>query len=214
MTHPRKHLQRGFSLLELAIALAVLAILAGGVLKGRELLNSARVQATMTDIANLETALSAFQARYSALPGDFIAASAAGLSNNGGDGNGLIEGDETCNVFTHLQLSGFIQGDFTGGSDESGNCTASSTMGNQFSGQYLLSNQLQGPNSRENAMALLIGETIPVAQLAEIDRKLDDGNPLRGAVQVLRGEEDLCTTGAGQWDEAQGADCAALYIIR
>lgn len=214
MTHPRKHLQRGFSLLELAIALAVLAILAGGVLKGRELLNSARVQATITDIANLETALSAFQARYSALPGDFIAASAAGLSNSGGNGNGLIEGDETCYVFTHLQLSGFIQGDFTGGSDESGNCTASSTMGNQFSGQYLLSNQLQGPNSRENAMALLIGETIPVAQLAEIDRKLDDGNPLRGAVQVIRGEEDLCTTGAGQWDEAQGADCAALYIIR
>jgi len=62
LTHPRKHIQRGFSLLELAIALAVLAILAGGVLKGRELLNSARVQATMTDIANLETALSAFQA--------------------------------------------------------------------------------------------------------------------------------------------------------
>ena len=87
-------------------------------------------------------------------------------------------------------------------------------MGNQFSGQYLLSNQLQGPNSRENAMALLIGETIPVAQLAEIDRKLDDGNPLRGAVQVLSGEEEVCTTEAGQWDEAQGADCAALYIIR
>jgi prepilin-type N-terminal cleavage/methylation domain-containing protein len=214
LKHSRKQIQHGFSLLELAIALAVLAILAGGVLKGRELLNSARVQATITDIANLETALSAFQARYSALPGDFIAAAAAGLSNSGGDGNGLIEGDESCNVFTHLQLSGFIQGDFTGGSDESGNCTTDSTMGNQFSGRYLLNHTMQGPNSRENAMALLIGENIPVAQLAEIDRKLDDGNPLRGAVQVLSGEEELCTTLASQWDEEQGANCAALYIIR
>lgn len=214
MKQTSKKSQHGFSLLELAIALAVLAILAGGVLKGRELLNSARVQATLTDIANLETALSAFQARYSALPGDFIAASAAGLSNSGGDGNGLIENEEACQVFTHLQLSGFIQGDFAGGSDENGNCNPGSTMNNQFSGQYLLNNTMQGPNSRANAMALLIGEAVPVAQLAEIDRKLDDGNALRGAVQVLSGEEELCTTETGQWDEAQGSNCAALYIIR
>jgi prepilin-type N-terminal cleavage/methylation domain-containing protein len=214
MKQIRQHTQRGFSLLELAIALAVLAILAGGVLKGRELLNSARVQATLTDIANLETAISAFQARYSALPGDFIAANAAGLSDTGGDGNGLIEGDEACNVFVHLQLSGFIQGDFTGGSDESGNCTAASTMSNQFSGQYLLNNTMQGANSRENAMALLIGDAVPVAQLAEIDRKLDDGNPLRGAVQLLSDEDESCVTTNGEWDEAQGANCAALYIVR
>ena len=120
--------QTGFSLLELAIALAVLAILAGGVLKGRELLNSARVQATITDIANIETALSAFQARYSALPGDFVAASAANLGTSAGDGNGLIEGDEVCAVFTHLQRSGFMQGDFIAGSDTPGNCTPESNL--------------------------------------------------------------------------------------
>lgn len=209
-----KHTQRGFSLLELAIALAVLAILAGGVLKGRELLNSARVQATLTDVANLETALSAFQARYSALPGDFIAASAAGLGETAGNGDGLIEGDESCTVFTHLQLSGFIQGSFTPGSDQSGECTAQSKMENQFSGQYLLSNTIQGINSRENATTLQLGASVPVSQLAEIDRKLDDGNPLRGAVQVVNGEETFCTTDDGQWDEADGEPCAAVYVIR
>lgn len=207
--------QSGFSLLELAIALAVLAILAGGVLKGRELLNSARVQATLTDIANLETAISAFQARYSALPGDFIAADAAGLgAATGGDGNGLIEGIESCNVFAHLQLSGFIQGDFLPGIDTNGECTPASSMENQFSGNYLLSNNQQGPNSRENAMTLLLGNAVPVAQLAEIDRKLDDGNPLRGSVQVLSGEETFCTSDDNNWDEVGGQPCAALYILR
>lgn len=206
--------QTGFSLLELAIALAVLAILAGGVLKGRELLNSARVQATITDIANMETALSAFQARYSALPGDFVAAGAAGLGTNAGDGNGLIEGDEVCAVFTHFQLSGFMQGDFTAGSDAPGNCTPSSNLENQFSGRYQLSNTLEGANTRENALALLLGDQIPVSQLAEIDRKLDDGNPLRGNVQVLAGEEELCATEQGNWDETQGGVCAALYVLR
>lgn len=209
-----KHQQHGFSLLELAIALAVLAILAGGVLKGRELLNSARVQATLTDIASLETALSAFQARYSALPGDFIAASAAGLGEAAGDGDGLIEGDESCAVFTHLQLSGFIQGSFTPGSDQLGECTAQSNMQNQFSGHYLLSHTIQGANSRENAMTLQLGAAVPVSQLAEIDRKLDDGNPLRGAVQVVDGEEILCTTEDEQWNEAGGEPCGAVYVIR
>lgn len=206
--------QRGFSLLELAIALAVLAILAGGVLKGRELLNSARVQATITDVANIETALSAFQARYSALPGDFTTAASAGLGISVGDGNGLIEGEESCSVFSQLQLSGFIQGDFVAGSTEAGDCTPQSNMENQFSNHYQLSNSLDGPNSREGAMSLMLGTAIPVAQLAEIDRKLDDGNPMRGAIQVLSGEESFCTTADGNWDENQGQPCTALYFIR
>lgn len=208
------HKQRGFSLLELAIALAVLAILAGGVLQGRELLNSARVQATLTDIANLETAVSAFQARYSAMPGDFIAATAAGLGTAGGNGNGLIDGDESCDVFTHLQASGFIQGDFTAGTDTAGDCTPASNMENQFSGSYLLSSNQQGPNSRPNAMTLQLGDAVPVSQLAEIDRKLDDGNPLRGAIQVLNLDETTCTTEDGNWDEVDGVPCAGLYILR
>lgn len=137
-----------------------------------------------------------------------------GLSNTGGDGYGLIEGQEACAVFTHLQLAGFIQGEFTPGEDTEGVCGANSTMQNQFSGVYLLNHTLQGPATRENAMALLIGDSIPVAQLAEIDRKLDDGNPLRGAVQVLDGDEANCSTEGGQWDEEQGAACAGLYVIR
>ena len=206
--------QTGFSLLELAIALAVLAILAGGVLKGRELLNSAKVQATITDIANIETALSAFEARFSALPGDFDAASAANLGTSEGDGNGLIGNDEVCAVFTHLERAGFIRGDFTAGSDTSSNCTPESNMENQFSGRYQVSNTFAGPDTNTDAMVLLLGEQIPVSQLAEIDRKLDDGNPLRGNVQVLTDDEALCATEEGNWNETQGGVCAALYVLR
>ena len=206
--------QRGFSLLELAIALAVLAILAGGVLKGRELLSSARVQSTLTDIASLETALAAFQSRYAALPGDFVAARAAGLNSNGGNGDGLIEGAEACDVFMHLQLAGFIQGDYAGAQNANGECSIESNMPNQFNGHYFLSNNLAGPNSRENALGLLLGQQVAVSQLAEIDRKLDDGNPLRGAVQVLGLDQAFCTTEDGQWDEANGEPCAAVYFMR
>mgnify|MGYP000287590052 CR=1 FL=1 len=213
MNTPRHTTQRGFSLLELAIALAVLAILTGGVLKGRELLNSAKVQAASTDLANLETAVTSFQSRYAALPGDFAASNAAGLGSRGGDGNGLIEGDEETAVFTHLQRAGFIQGDFVAPETEGALCDARSCMESQFGGIYLLTNNLDGPSSRENALAILIAEQAQAKLLAELDRKLDDGNPNRGSIQVLSADAETCVTGDA-WNEANDPDCGALYFIR
>ncbi|HEX4844037.1 MAG TPA: prepilin-type N-terminal cleavage/methylation domain-containing protein [Limnobacter sp.] len=205
--------QSGFSLLELAIALAVLAILTGGVLKGRELLNSARVQSTITDLSALETAFAAFQSRYAALPGDFIAVQAAGLGNLAGNGNGLIEGDEECQVFQHLQAAGFIQGSFRAETENTLDCTRSQLMPNQFGDEYRISHQYEGPSSLENTLAIRIGQSVPVAQLAELDRKLDDGNPLRGVLQVDSAETALCTVN-NAWDEADGQPCAAYYFLR
>lgn len=211
-TH-RHTLQRGFSLLELAIALAVLAILTGGILKGRELLNSAKVQAASTDLANLETAITSFQSRYAALPGDFTASAAAGLDGNVGDGNGLIQGDEETSVFTHLQRAGFIQGDFTAPAAVGAACDTSSCMESQFGGIYLITNDLSGPNSRANALAIQIAEQARAKLLAELDRKMDDGNPNRGSIQVLSADAASCATGDA-WNEAADPDCGALYFIR
>lgn len=210
MTTSRQH---GFSLLELAIALAVLAILAGGVLKGRELLSSARVQATLTDLASLETALAAFQSRYAALPGDFIAAQAAGLQGPGGNGNSLIEGEEECQVFQHLQASGFIQGSYATPAQAGADCARTQLMRNEFGDEYRISHAFSGPSSPENALAIRIGQAVPVAQLAELDRKLDDGNPLRGSLQVDAAEVDLCVSG-NAWDEANGMECTGYYFLR
>ncbi|HEX4916461.1 MAG TPA: prepilin-type N-terminal cleavage/methylation domain-containing protein [Limnobacter sp.] len=205
--------QSGFSLLELAIALAVLAILAGGVLKGRELLNSARVQSTIADLSALETAFAAFQSRYAAMPGDFIAVQAAGLGNFAGNGNGLIEGDEECQVFQHLQEAGFIQGNFQAETENTLACTRSQFMANQFGEEYRVSHLYEGPDSVENTLAIRIGQSVPVAQLAELDRKLDDGNPLRGTLQVDSTEVALCTTN-NAWNEADGQPCTAYYFLQ
>lgn len=117
----------GFSLLELAIALAVLAVLAGGVLKGSELIQSAKAQSTVTEIASLDTALSAFEARYASLPGDFVGAGAAGLGAFSGNGNGVIDtGEEEGAVFEHLRRAGFIKGEYTAADLSDADCTAQS----------------------------------------------------------------------------------------
>jgi prepilin-type N-terminal cleavage/methylation domain-containing protein len=62
--------QSGFTLVEIAIVLVIIGLLLGGVLKGQELINSAKVKNFASDIRNISTFIYAYQDRFRALPGD------------------------------------------------------------------------------------------------------------------------------------------------
>jgi prepilin-type N-terminal cleavage/methylation domain-containing protein len=64
--------QSGFTLIEIAIVLVIIGLLLGGVLKGQELINSARVKNLATDFRNIPVFVYGYQDRYRALPGDQI----------------------------------------------------------------------------------------------------------------------------------------------
>jgi len=49
-----KKTQTGFTLIELAIVLVIIGLLLGGVLKGQELINSAKVKNMASDIKNIQ----------------------------------------------------------------------------------------------------------------------------------------------------------------
>ncbi len=118
-----KKQQTGFTLIELAIVLVIIGLLLGGVLKGQELINSAKVKNMASDFKNIQVYIYGYQDKYRALPGDDRLADthvtgATVASTNGTVGNGVIEGqwntstltDESALFWQHVRLAGLAAG--------------------------------------------------------------------------------------------------------
>ncbi|MFT5132431.1 MAG: prepilin-type N-terminal cleavage/methylation domain-containing protein [Gammaproteobacteria bacterium] len=127
--------QSGFTLVEIAIVLVVIGLLLGGILKGQQLINSARVRNLADQNSGIQAAYYGFIDRYRNLPGDMdptqaCAAIGDGIDANGacatpanapGGGvapfgaNGLIDTtEEAGSVWAHLSGAGFLNGTFSG----------------------------------------------------------------------------------------------------
>jgi len=118
--------QTGFTLIELAIVLVIIGLLLGGVLKGQELINSAKVKNMASDFKNVQVFIYGYQDKFKALPGDDAHADAhnAGgiIATTGTVGNGVIQGawnsttatattgDESALFWQHVRLAGLAPG--------------------------------------------------------------------------------------------------------
>ena len=113
--------QSGFTLIELAIVLVIIGLLLGGVLKGQELINSAKVKNMASDFRNIQVQIYSYQDKYRALPGDDAAAVNHVGAADPGDGDGEIEGawssttqtDESYNFWQHIRLANLATGSTT-----------------------------------------------------------------------------------------------------
>lgn len=114
-----KSQQSGFTLVEIAIVLVIIGLLLGGILKGQELINSAKVKNLANDFRVIPTYIYAYQDKFRALPGDDKIASthlAGEVVANDGDGDGLIEGawnatsGESFLFWRHVRLANLAAG--------------------------------------------------------------------------------------------------------
>ena len=208
-----KKTQSGFTLIEIAIVMVIIGLLLGGVLKGQSMINSAKVRSLNNKIDGISAAWFAFQDRYRALPGDMIGANAAAqigngiLAAQGGDGFGTVNtGIESGFLWLHLAGAGFISGSYSGAAapGPAGNvyeCPTGSLgvcPDNGFGlGMEISFSAVSFPAPAAAANTLYTGSNIPVVLAAELDRKIDDGIPITGAVRggASNGALPACVAG-------------------
>ena len=180
--------QTGFTLIEIAIVLVIIGLLLGGVLKGQELIQSARVRNLISMQDGVKAAYFGFLDRYRALPGDYNLATTniPGCSAcTNGNNNGQIEASttpipESIAAWEHLSHAGFINGNYTAAATE----TTASAPTNPYARFLQLDYDAVYEGTATDRHNLKTGNLVPSDILAEIDRKIDDGDPTQGSFRA------------------------------
>lgn len=186
-----RHHQRGFTLIEIAIVLVIIGLLLGGVLKGQELINSARVKNMATDLRNISVFIYGYQDRFRRLPGDDPAANTrfvggANATTGGTTGNGVIEGawnsitltEETALFWQHVRGANFATGSINFASV---NDAAFPT--NAAGGRVGVQSAIPIVGLLGTYYACSTG--IPFEQAQQLDLMLDDGVGTAGSVRAV-----------------------------
>lgn len=211
-----KSQQSGFTLVEIAIVLVIIGLLLGGILKGQELINSAKAKSYAQDFRTIQSALYGFQDRFKGIPGDL--AGAAGKIT-GADtatppatiGNGQINGvwntttatDESCVFWQHLRLAQFTAGNTTA------NCTAGDIylQTNADGGRIGISSTTPIADATPMTGTYFICSTGVVGKIAkQLDTQLDDGNTQTGSFRTA-----AVTTAPTALGASVAADDATAY---
>ena len=190
--------QSGFTLVEISIVLVIIGLLLGGVLKGQELINSAKVKNFAMDFRNIPVLVYAYQDKFRALPGDDAGAKAhlgnAATQIPGSTvGNGVLNGNwydgasdlatsETVAFWEHVRLANLAAGPLP-------IVTNADLPNNANTGRI-------GIESGSSANAYIAGMSgsfvVCSANILgkfakQIDVMMDDGNPYTGSFRAVPG---------------------------
>jgi len=180
--------QAGFTLVEIAIVLVIIGLLLGGILKGQELINSARVRNLADQNSGVQAAYFGFIDRYRQVPGDWAilpAGQAIGVA---------IRVDNTyveaAGLWEQLARANFLAGGFA---LPTAIIAAEATYGNvvpinAFNAPLILTRNTGYTGVGSARLNLHLGRNVPVAIARELDIKVDDGLPNSGVLRMTNAD--------------------------
>ncbi|MCZ7654591.1 MAG: prepilin-type N-terminal cleavage/methylation domain-containing protein [Rhodocyclaceae bacterium] len=194
--------QMGFTLVEIAIVLVIIGLLLGGVLKGQELINSAKVKNFATDFRNIPLFIYGYQDKFKALPGDdsAVATTHLGATVNGVTvvaattpaaatvGNGVLNGawnstvqtDETVLFWQHVRLAGLAAGPTT--APASAAAVQDFVPKNADGGHIGITSGANTPVTGLGGTYIVCSTGILGKFAKQLDTTMDDGAPDSGSV--------------------------------
>jgi prepilin-type N-terminal cleavage/methylation domain-containing protein len=209
MKHRSLARQSGFTLVEIAIVLVIIGLLLGGVLKGQELIENAKVKSAVSELNGVAAANYGYVDRFRRLPGDdgllpvltarggsWAAVTVAG-NNNGvltGTVNNTFSGNTESGAFwSHLRAAGLI----TGNPADVG---AAAPPRNAFNGLIGITTDVATMGGMPGTKVCM--SQVPGKAARALDTQLDDGVSNTGTLRA--------TVNAGAGNQNPGA-AAAVY---
>ncbi len=194
-----KSRQAGFTLVEIAIVLVIIGLLIGGVLKGQELINSAKVKNLANDFRTIPIYIYGYQDRFRALPGDdanVVAHLGNAAKDTAGDGNGVIDGKwnsdgpsgESYLFWLHVRLAGFAPGPTAADSD---NYIPKNAEG----GRIGITGANDVPINGLRGTYFICSAGISGRFAKQLDLMMDDGNTATGWMMTSRDNVSAVATG-------------------
>ena len=212
-----KSQQSGFTLVEIAIVLVIIGLLLGGILKGQELINSAKVKNLANDFRVIPTYIYAYQDKFKALPGDDPAGQThlpGGAASDNGNGNSVIDGawnsatntDETYMFWRHVRLANLAAGSTVLGATDYQQRNA---VGGIIGVSSLATGQPQVSGMSGSYQVCSKGILGKFAK--QLDIQMDDGNTATGAMRTADDAAALGTAATAQ--SATYPDDSTTYTV-
>lgn len=207
----------GFTLVELAIVLVIISLLMGGILKGQELINSAKVKNLANDFRVVAAAYYGYLDRFRQIPGDDKAATTHVGASANGDGDGMIEGTWNAGYASEgAQSESYL---FWEQVRRAGLITGSTTVGNS---SYLPYNAEGGrigitgdtankplSDSGWGATFWVCSSNVNGRLVKQLDAMLDDGEPSTGSLRATKTSGGSSVTFANMVDTDLHIVCVA-----